>query len=81
MKAFLVYGINDFRVEEVPSPVPEPGDIVVKVRASGICATDVKTLLGQGLPQNLPTILGHEVAGEVIALGEEVSGIDLGDRV
>ncbi|NSW83750.1 MAG: alcohol dehydrogenase catalytic domain-containing protein [Syntrophothermus sp.] len=81
MKAFLVYGINDFRVEEVPSPVPEPGDIVVKVRASGICATDVKTLLGQGLPQNLPTILGHEVAGEVIALGEGVSGIDLGDRV
>jgi len=81
MKAFLVYGVNDFRVEEVPSPKPEPGDIVVKVRASGICATDVKTLLGHGVPQSLPAILGHEVAGEVFDIGEGVSGIEPGDRV
>jgi L-iditol 2-dehydrogenase len=74
MKAAVVYGANDIRIEEVQCPVPEPGDIVVRVRASGICATDIKTLLGQGLPKDLPTILGHEVAGEVSALGEGVSG-------
>ncbi len=81
MKAFVVHGINDFRVEEVPSPQPEPGDIVVRVKASGICATDVKTLLGQGVPQHLPAILGHEVAGEVYDVGEEVSGIAPGEPV
>ena len=81
MKAAVVHGANDIRIEEVPRPVPEPGDIVVRVKASGICATDVKTLLGQGLPNNLPTILGHEVAGEVFLLGEGVEDFDLGDRV
>lgn len=70
MKAAIVHGANDIRLEEVPQPVPEPGDIVVRVRASGICATDVKTLLGQGLPKDLPIILGHEVAGEVSSLGK-----------
>jgi 2-desacetyl-2-hydroxyethyl bacteriochlorophyllide A dehydrogenase len=81
MKAAVVHGANDIRLEEAPLPVPEDGDIVVRVRASGICATDVKTLLGQGLPKNLPTILGHEVAGEVSALGKGVQGIAAGDRV
>lgn len=81
MKAAVVYGANDIRIEEVQCPVPEPGDIVVRVRASGICATDIKTLLGQGLPKDLPTILGHEVAGEVSALGEGVSGFAVGDQV
>ncbi|MDD2556127.1 MAG: zinc-dependent dehydrogenase [Syntrophaceticus sp.] len=81
MKAAVVHGANDIRIEEVDCPVPEPGDIVVRVRASGICATDVKTLLGQGLPKDLPTILGHEVAGEVSALGEGVSDFAVGDRV
>lgn len=81
MKAAVVHGVNDIRIEEVPQPVPEPGDIIVRVRASGICATDVKTLLGQGLPKNLPTILGHEVAGEVFALGEGVEDYEVGERV
>jgi len=81
MKAAVVHGVNDIRIEEVPQPTPQPGDIVVRVRASGICATDVKTLLGQGLPKNLPTILGHEVAGEVFLLGEGVTGLAVGDRV
>jgi len=81
MKAAVVHGANDIRLEEVPRPFPEPGDIVVRVRASGICATDIKTLLGQGLPKKLPTILGHEVAGEVSALGEGVKDFAAGDRV
>jgi L-iditol 2-dehydrogenase len=77
MKAAVVYGANDIRIEEVQCPVPEPGDIVVRVRASGICATDIKTLLGQGLPKDLPTILGHEVAGEVSAFSvSSVSSYD-----
>ena len=81
MKAAVVYGANDIRIAEVPTPVPGPGEILVKVRGSGVCATDVKILGGSGLPKELPTILGHEVAGTVAALGPGVAGITVGQRV
>ena len=81
MKAAVVYGKNDIRIEEYPTPQAGPGEMVVKVKASGICATDIKTLLGQGLPKNLPTILGHEVVGEVFQCGAGVSGFAAGERV
>lgn len=81
MKAAVVHGVNDIRIQEVPRPEPGPGEVVVKVRASGICATDVKMLLGQGLPKNLPTILGHEVAGEIDAVGSGVADLAPGHRV
>jgi L-iditol 2-dehydrogenase len=81
LKAAVIHGKNDIRIEEYPTPQAGPGEIVVKVRSSGICATDIKTLLGQGLPKNLPTILGHEVVGEVFELGEGVAGFQTGERV
>ena len=81
MKAAVVHGKNDIRIEEYPAPRAAAGEMVVKVKFSGICATDVKTLLGQGLPKNLPTILGHEVVGEVFEMGEGVSGFETGERV
>jgi len=81
MKAAVVYGKDDIRIEEYPTPKAGQGEIVVKIKASGICATDVKTLLGQGLPKNLPTILGHEVVGEVFELGVGVKGFTTGERV
>ena len=81
MKAAVVHGKDDIRIEEIPTPAPGPGEILVKVRGSGVCATDVKILGGSGLPKNLPTILGHEVAGEVEAIGHGVSGVKSGQRV
>lgn len=81
MKAAVVHGKNDIRVEEYPTPQAAAREMVVKVKASGICATDIKTLLGQGLPKNLPTILGHEVVGEVHQLGAGVTGFVVGERV
>lgn len=81
MKAAVVHGINDIRIQEVANPEPGPGEIVVRVRASGICATDVKMLLGQGLPKNLPAILGHEVAGDIFAVGAGVEELVPGQRV
>lgn len=81
MKAAVVHGLNDIRIEEVKCPDPGPGEVVVKVRAAGICATDIKMLSGQGLPENLPTILGHEVTGEISALGPGVKGFSPGQRV
>ena len=81
MKAAVVYGENDIRMEEAPTPSPGPGEVLIKVRGSGVCATDVKILSGNGLPKELPTILGHEVAGEIHALGAGVTGLEVGQRV
>ena len=81
MKAAVVYGKDDIRIEEYSTPQAGAGEMVVKIKASGICATDVKTLLGQGLPKNLPTILGHEVVGEVYQMGAGVEGFRIGQRI
>jgi L-iditol 2-dehydrogenase len=81
MKAAVVYGENDIRISEIPTPVPGPGEVLVKVKASGVCATDVKILGGSGLPKELPIILGHEAAGTVEALGEGVTGLTINQRV
>ena len=70
MKAAVVHGKGDIRIEEYPTPAAGDGEVVVRTRVSGICATDIKTLLGQGLPKDLPTILGHEVVGEISEIGE-----------
>ncbi len=81
MKAAVVYGKNDIRVTEIPTPSPGPGQILIKVRSSGVCATDVKILGGSGLPRELPTILGHEVAGTIEDMGEGVTGLEMNQRV
>ncbi len=81
MKAAVVYDKNDIRITEIPTPTPGPGQVLIKVKGSGVCATDVKILGGSGLPQELPTILGHEVAGTIDALGEGVSGLEINQRV
>jgi len=81
MKAAVVYDKNDIRITEMPTPIPGPGQVLIKVKGSGVCATDVKILGGSGLPKELPTILGHEVAGTIDALGEGASGLEINQRV
>ncbi len=83
MKAAVVYGKNEIRIAEVPRPRPGKGEVIVKVRASGVCATDVKILGGAGTPAELPAILGHEVAGTVAELGAGAgeTGLYVGQRV
>jgi threonine dehydrogenase-like Zn-dependent dehydrogenase len=81
MKAAVVHGKGDIRIEEYSTPAAGDGEIIVRTRMCGICATDIKTLLGQGLPKDLPTILGHEVVGEIAEIGKGVSDYRIGDRV
>ena len=81
MKAAVVHDINDIRIQDIERPEPAPGEVIVKVRASGICSTDIKMLAGQGLPKNLPAVLGHEVAGEIFATGAGVKGFSPGQAV
>ena len=83
MMAALYYGRNDIRLEEVPRPVPGPGEALVHVRYCGICGSDLRSY--QDGPEQgdlpLPRVLGHEFAGDVVELGPGVTGFQPGDRV
>jgi alcohol dehydrogenase, propanol-preferring len=73
---------EDVRIEEVPVPTPGPGQVLVEVKACGVCASDLHVVQGvtpHG-PQ-LPQVLGHEPAGLVAALGDGVTDWQVGDRV
>jgi len=78
MKVVKAFGPQDLRIAEKPIPVPGPGQVRVRVRASGICGSDKWIWDVAGETDN---IAGHEVAGEIDALGEGVYDLALGDRV
>jgi alcohol dehydrogenase len=69
-----------WQLQEVPVPKLLPTQVLVKVCASGISYTDVEQTRGE-LPGHFPRILGHEVAGEVVAVGDAVTTRRVGDRV
>lgn len=66
---------------EIPTPPCGPRDVLVRVRAAGICHSDVHYRAGRSRVEPLPLTLGHEVAGEIAAIGAEVQGIAVGDAV
>ncbi|MBR2453087.1 MAG: alcohol dehydrogenase catalytic domain-containing protein [Clostridia bacterium] len=81
MKAAVWTDINKFEIKEVPTPTPKEGEVLVKVKAAGVCATDAHISTGAFPHATPPHILGHEIAGEVFALGERVTDAKVGDRV
>jgi (R,R)-butanediol dehydrogenase/meso-butanediol dehydrogenase/diacetyl reductase len=82
MKAAVWHGKNDLQIEEVPEPFPEKDEIKIAVESCGICGTDIGEYLhGPVLIKEGPVILGHEYAGTIVAVGEEVEGFSIGDRV
>lgn len=81
MKAAVLYGVKDIRLEERPNPIPSDEQIVLRVEACGICGTDVK-LYTRGNPRVAgPMIPGHEVCGVVEHVPRSVQGLKPGDRV
>ncbi|MGA2159588.1 MAG: zinc-binding dehydrogenase [Dehalococcoidia bacterium] len=80
MKAAVFYGAKDFRIENVEDPKIETEDILIKVRAAGICGSDLHAYK-EGLFSRRGFVMGHEVAGEVVEAGAKVKGIKVGDRV
>ncbi len=80
MRAAVVRRFGDpLEIEERPVPRPGPGEILVKVHASGVCHTDL--VCRDGFPVPLPIVLGHEGSGTVEAVGERVRTLEPGDRV
>ena len=67
--------------EDDEMPVPGPGDVLLKVRACGVCRTDLHVVDGELSEAKLPLILGHEIVGTVARLGTGVTGLAPGDRV
>jgi L-iditol 2-dehydrogenase len=78
MKVARYYGKDDIRTEEMPVPDIGPGELLVHIKASGICGSDVMHWYRAGRG---PLVLGHEIAGEVAAAGEAVKTFKTGDRV
>lgn len=86
MKAAVFHGPGDVRFEEVAKPELRAGDVLIRVRACGICGSDLHTyrhgmFLGLGTPIESGRILGHEFAGVVAETGGDVDGVQVGDRV
>ena len=78
MKVAVYYSNTDLRIEERPVPAISEDEMLVRMMASGICGTDVMQWYRQ---QKAPRVLGHEMAGEVAAVGGRVKGLKKGDRV
>lgn len=86
MRAALLRDWNELVVDDVPTPRPGPGEALVRVKACGLCGTDLKLVAGGFAgrwPPSLPFIIGHEWSGEVAALGTGLEDAELavGDRV
>ena len=84
MKALVLHGIRDLRVENWPKPKPGPGQVLVRVRAVGLCGSDVHYYTHGRIGDQVvkkPMIVGHEGAGEVAALGAGVTGLKVGQRL
>ena len=81
--AALLYGQEDFRLEEVADPTPATGEVVIQVGAATTCGTDLKVWRRGGHAKMLktPTLFGHEAAGRIVALGAGVSGWRVNDRI
>ena len=84
MKAVQLYGVRDLRIDDVPKPAPGPGEALIRVRAVGVCGSDVHYYvdgkIGSASPE-YPFTLGHEFAGEIAALGEGADGPPVGTPV
>ncbi len=81
MRAVVVARPGVYGVEQVDAPVPGPGEVVVEVRACGLCGTDVHIAHGEFPPAPYPLIPGHEFAGVVVAIGDGVDVPAIGTRV
>jgi (R,R)-butanediol dehydrogenase / meso-butanediol dehydrogenase / diacetyl reductase len=91
MRAAVFHGREDLRLEDVPEPVARPGEVKLRVLYNGICGSDLHEyyegpITTRVTPHPLtgvrnPVIMGHELCGEIVAVGAGVEDLDVGDRI
>jgi L-iditol 2-dehydrogenase len=80
VKAAVLHGPGDLRLETTPAPAPRPGEVLVRVSLTGLCGTDYGIWSG-GRPVRYPLVMGHEFVGRVEAVGGGVTRVRPGERV
>ena len=80
MKAWVLHGINDLRYEDIDVPKLVTGEVLVKVKAAGICGSDIPRIYETGMYSH-PLIPGHEFAGEVVQVADEENNKYIGKRI
>jgi L-iditol 2-dehydrogenase len=73
-------GVGNIELRDIPEPSPATGQVKIRVHAAGICGTDLHIYKDE-FKSKPPVVLGHEIAGEVVEVGEGVGGVDIGTRV
>ncbi len=81
MKASILKKPFEIAIEEVPTPVPKPDELLIQVKASAICGSDTKAYEGKHPLIRPPIILGHEFSGVIVEKGSQVDGFRVGERV
>lgn len=79
MKASVYHDVNDFRLKDMETPNIGYGEVLLKLKACGVCGTDIHKAIHRSVPPE--TVLGHEFAGEIVMIGEGVTKFNVGDRV
>ena len=81
MKALLLSKYRHLEIAEVPTPIPGPDEVLIRVAACGICGSDVHGYDGSSGRRIPPLVMGHEAAGTAAILGASVTGLSEGDRI
>jgi len=81
MKAAVLHGMNELRLDVVDKPIVWADTILLKIRSCSICGSDVRVLKSGNSRVTYPRIIGHEISGEIVGIGEEVKKFKLGERV
>jgi len=83
MKALELVAPSTFEFGDRPDPVPGPDEVLIAVKATGICGSDIHGMDGSSGRRQMPIIMGHETSGEIVAVGADVDGDQwkVGDRV
>ncbi|WP_330616487.1 alcohol dehydrogenase catalytic domain-containing protein [Terrisporobacter sp.] len=80
MKAGVVHGKEDIRFEDIAKPTPRDKQVLIKVKYTGVCGSDVPRV-NDGASHFFPNVLGHEFSGVIEEIGEGVTSLKAGDRV
>ncbi|MBP3852027.1 MAG: alcohol dehydrogenase catalytic domain-containing protein [Erysipelotrichaceae bacterium] len=81
MKAALMYGPNDIRIEDIETPKCPSDGLLINVRAIGLCGSDIRNLTTDSRQGKYPHIFGHEIVGEIVEVGEAVEGYEKKENI